>query len=85
MTRPLPTGKKSIDLAAPAVRVSRIRRDPPPPVKEVTAAEIKERDARTIVIGVTVFALAFFVLLIAFGGFAGRASEPYKVELRFEN
>ena len=85
MTRPLPTGKKSIDLAAPAVRVSRIRRDPPPKVKEITAAEIKERDARTIVIGVTAFALALFVILFAFSGFQDRSAQWDAVEIRYED
>ena len=85
MTRPLPTGKKSIDLAAPTVRVSRIRRDPPPKVKEITAAEIKERDARTIVIGVTAFALALFVILFAFSGFQGRSAQWDPVEIRYED
>jgi len=68
------TVKKSIDLAAPAVRASRIRRDPPPVVKTVTAAEIKERDAWNIVIGVVTFALSLFVILIGFNNATGPSS-----------
>ena len=62
-----PLRKKTVDVSAPAVRVSRIRRDPPPPVKVVTAAEIKDRDARNVVLGVIAFALALVVILIGFG------------------
>jgi len=35
MANPLHSRKKAVDLAAPVVRVSRIRRDPPPPEKKV--------------------------------------------------
>ena len=82
MASPTPTAKKAIDLAAPAARVSRIRRDPPPPVKVVSAGEIKERDARTIVIGITAFALSLFVIIFAFGSYSGWSLGQYTVELR---
>jgi hypothetical protein len=71
MAAPLNTAKQTVDLAAPVTRVSRIRRDPPLKVKEVTLAEIKERDARDIVIGIMVFTLALCVILIAFTNAAG--------------
>lgn len=64
--------KKSVDLAAPGVRVSRIRRDPPPPPpKKVSARELRERDGRTIVTGIIIFALALFAILVGFGSFTG--------------
>ena len=71
MASPLKTGKQSVDLAAPAVRVSRIRRDPPPVVKEVTVQELREREAWEVVLGVLLFALAIFVIVIAFSSWAG--------------
>jgi len=74
--------KKSVDLAAPVARVSRIRRDPPPKAKEVTLAEIKERDARDIVIGVIAIALAVFVVLIGFTNVAGWS--PSQVTIHIE-
>lgn len=80
MARPL--RKPSVDLAAPAVRVSRIRRDPPPPVKEITAADIKDQDARSVFIGVTTIALAIFVILIAVSNSAGWSPSQYTVEWR---
>ncbi len=82
MASPLNTRKKSVDLAAPVSRVSRIRRDPPPPVKEVTAGEVKEREARAIVIGITVFALALFVILLAFSNAAGWSPSQYTIEIK---
>ena len=71
MASPLPTRKKSVDLAAPVPRVSRIRRDPPPPVKTVTAAEVKEREARAIVVGIVTLAVALLVLLVSVSNSAG--------------
>jgi hypothetical protein len=82
MASPLKTTKQAVDLAAPAVRVSRIRRDPPPPVKIVTAAEIKERDARSMAIGITVLALAAFVLLLAATNAAGWSPSQYTINIR---
>jgi hypothetical protein len=77
MARPL--RKPSVDLAAPAVRVSRIRRDPPPPVKEITAADIKDQDARSVFIGVTTIALALFVIHLAVSNSAGWSPRQYTV------
>ena len=82
MARPLQPGKKAVDLAAPALRVSRIRRDPPPrPVRPVTAAELRERDARHIVIGIIALALALFVVLIGVNNIAGWSPSQYSVKL----
>ena len=82
MASPLHMRKKSIDLAAPAAGVSRIRRDPPPRVKEVTVAEITERDARDLVIGIVTVALALFVILIGLSNAAGWS--PSQVVIRIE-
>ena len=77
MASPLQSGKKTVDLAAPGVRVSRIRRDPPPKAKEITAAEVKERDAWDVAIGVTLFALALFIIMVGFGKAAGWSPSQY--------
>ena len=79
MTRPLKTGKKSVNLAQPEVRVSRIRRDPPPVVKE-KVVDIKERDRWDVVVGVLAFALAIFVIIFAFGSYSGWSPTEYSVE-----
>ena len=55
MAAPLKSGKQSVKLGAP-VRVSRIRRDPPPIQKKIIERDPDERDARVVAIGVVVFA-----------------------------
>ena len=79
MASPLNARKKSVDMAAPVVRVSRIRRDPPPPVRLVTLAEVKQRDARDTVIGIVVVALAVFVILIGASNAAGWSPSQYEI------
>ena len=81
MASPLQSRKKSVDMAAPVLRVSRIRRDPPPPAKEVTAAELRERDSRDIVIGIITFALALFVILIGFNKGPGWSPSQYTIHI----
>jgi hypothetical protein len=81
MASPLKTGKQSVDLAAGAVRVSKIRRDPPPAVKEIVVRDPEARDTRMVVIGVLVFALALFVIAIGFSSFAGWTPRQYTVDL----
>lgn len=82
MASPLPSSKSSVDLSAPRVRVSRIRRDPPPKVKEITQAEIREQDAQTVAIGVVLFALALFVVLLGLSNVAGWS--PSQVTIHIE-
>ena len=82
MATPLKTAKQAVDLAAPVVRVSRIRRDPPPKVKTVTAAEIRERDARGMAIGIAALTLAVFVLLLAATNAAGWSPSQYTITIR---
>ncbi|WP_037499314.1 hypothetical protein [Sphingomonas jaspsi] len=63
MAAPLPTSKRSVDLNS-VERVSRIRRDPPPKLKEIPIKDPDEVDRQAVVIGVTVFALALFVIVL---------------------
>ena len=83
MASPLRSGKQTVDLTAPAVRGSRIRRDPPPAVKEISIQERNERDQRMTVIGVVTFALALFVIAIGFSSVAGWSPRNYTI--RIEN
>ena len=85
MAAPLQSRKQSVDMAKPALRVSKIRRDPPPPVKIVSAAEIRDRDARDIVIGIIAFALALFVVIMAISNAAGWSLSDYIVEVEETN
>ena len=79
MTRGVQSSKKSVDLGAAAPRVSRIRRDPPPPVKTVTAADIRDRETRTAAIGIVAMALALFVILINVNNAAGWSPSEYTI------
>lgn len=80
MASPLPTRKKSVDLgSSPGPRVSKIRRDPPPPEKpkELRHPDVVNRSA--VAIGVLVFAIAIVVILIAFSIFSGYDWTPRHV------
>lgn len=70
MARPIPTTKQAVKLDAGGVRVSRIRRDPPPKVavKQLTIRERNERDTKIVVIGVVTFALAIAVAIVGLSG-----------------
>jgi hypothetical protein len=63
-----PSAKQTVQLASSETRPSRIRRDPPPPVKErrVRHVDVNGRETRTVMIGVITFALALFVIILGF-------------------
>lgn len=67
MARPLPTAKQSVNLAAPAARGSRIRRDPPPVVKETPLRDPEGYERRMVVIGIAIFTAALIAILVGFG------------------
>ena len=81
MATPLPTGKRTVDLAA-APRVSRIRRDPPPLVKKVVVRDRDDRDRRGAVLGIIALALALLVIAIGFASAAGWSPGRYTIELK---
>jgi len=79
MASPLPTRKQSVDLgSSPAPRVSRIRRDPPPPVKPKELRHPDQVSRSAVVTGVVIFAIAIVVILIAFSIFTGMGWTPRK-------
>ena len=73
--------KQSVNLASGEVRVSRIRRDPPPKVKE-TLADRDERNRRDAIIGVTAITFAVLVIIYCFGAYNGWTPRQYIVEVR---
>lgn len=86
MASPLKTGKQAVNLAAKgAPRVSRIRRDPPPKVKEVTAGDIEERDARIVTVGVVAFAIAIVAIIFGFAIGPGWSPSQYSINIVSEN
>jgi hypothetical protein len=80
MARSTPTGKQPVKLAQSGARVSRIRRDPPPKVKE-KVVDLDMVDRRDVIIGVLAFALAVCVIIIAFGNWSGWSPREYTIEL----
>ena len=79
MPTPLKTGKQAVKLAEPEVRVSRIRRDPPPAVKEkLVYPDVVDR--RDVAIGIIAIALAICVIILAFGKYSGWSPSDYTVE-----
>ena len=83
MTRPLPSGKKSVNLASSGVKVSRIRRDPPPKVKE-KLVDPKEVERRDTVIGVLAFTFAIMVIMFAVASYHGWSPRQYTIEIKDE-
>ena len=81
MAQPLQTAKQPVNLASESPRVSRIRRDPPPAVKETTV-DIEESDETIVVVGVLVFALAIFFLVVAFGVYSAWTPSEYTIEMK---
>ncbi len=81
MASPLPTAKQTVSLSQSGVRVSRIRRDPPPPAPEIVVAERNERDARMVVIGMITFALALTIIAVALMSYAGWSPRQYHLDV----
>jgi hypothetical protein len=81
MASPHPTTKPSVNLATPAVRKSRIRRDPPPTAKAKEVLDPEEQEQWTVVVGILTFALAIFVITVAFGSYAGWSPSEYNVQM----
>ena len=81
MASPLAPAKQSIDLASGAVRGSRIRRDPVPVEKELVVTDIEGRDARTVITGVIVFALAIVVATLGLMAAGGWTAKDYVVHV----
>ena len=80
MARPLPSGKKSVNLASSGVRVSRIRRDPPPKVteKDVDPKELERRDT---IIGVLAFTFAILLIILGVSSYNGWSPREYVVHM----
>ena len=60
---------------------SRIRRDPPPVVKEIVVPDPDQRDARTVVIGILTFTLALLVIMIGVASYSGWSPRDYVAHL----
>jgi hypothetical protein len=72
--------KKTVELQTEAPR-SRIRRDPPPVVKDKVYVSPDERDRWVVTVGVVAFALALFVIILAASNYAGWSPSQYNVQV----
>lgn len=84
MASPLNTGKQPVRLAphgATGVRVSKIRRDPPPAVKQTVVPDRDERDSRMVPVGILAFALAIVIAIVGLASFAGWSPSQYTVKV----
>ena len=81
MASPLKRGKQAVDLATKEVRVSRIRRDPPPVVKELVVRDRNESDRINAIIGIVTFALALFVILLGVSSWTGWSPTQYTIHI----
>lgn len=81
MTQPLPVRKRAVDLATgPRKLGSRIRRAPPPkPERQLSAAELREREAWVMGTGILAVALALMIIILAVGRWGGWSPADYQV------
>jgi hypothetical protein len=84
MAQPLNSAKQTVDLAAPAVRGSRIRREPPARVKEIPIRDREERERLMVIAGVVLFACALVALLVGIASAAGWSPSAYDVHIELD-
>jgi len=82
MARPLKSAKPTVNLASGEVRVSKIRRDPPPQkLKQISIEERNERDQRNAIVGIAAFTIAMMIILLAVSVWAGWTPRAYILQL----
>ena len=80
MAAPLNTAKQTVSLVPGEVRVSRIRRDPPPVEKKTVVMTRSERDRRTVLLGITASVAFLLVILIGFASYSGWSPRQVTIE-----
>lgn len=74
--------KRKVDLGAPGYRGSRIRRaPPPPPAKEISPEELRERERRTAIGGVTALAVVISLIILGVAQNWGFSLAGYTIRL----
>lgn len=80
MATPLKSGKQSVNLASPP-RVSKIRRDPPPKLKEIVIRDRDEHNRRMAAIGIAAFTLALMIIILGIAAYTGHSPREYVLQL----
>ena len=84
MASPLIKRKQPVKLAAQPVRVSRIRRNPPPPVKKEPVIDREDREKIAVTVGVLAVALALLVVTVGTGIYAGWSPAEYELFINMD-
>ena len=80
MAAPLNTAKQTVALGSGEVRVSRIRRDPPPVEKKTVVMTRSERDRRTVLLGIALSTALLVVILAGFASYSGWSPRQVTIE-----
>ena len=80
MAAPLNTAKPTVSLVPGEVRVSRIRRDPPPAEKQTVVMTRSERDRRTVLLGLAASVSFLLVILVGFASYSGWSPRQVTIE-----
>ena len=83
MAAPLNSAKKTVDLAA-GPRVSRIRRNPPPPPAKEPMLDREDREKLSVTFGVLGIAIALVVAIVAVGAYAGWTPRDYHMFIKLD-
>ena len=84
MAAPLNSSKSTVDLSAPVVRGSRIRRNPPPAAKKEPVLDREDREKLSVTTGVLGVALALVAVILALGIYAGWSPRQYEVHFQMD-
>jgi len=76
--------KQTVDLAAPRIAGSRIRRNPPPPPGKPPVLDREDREKLGTTFGVLGVALALVVVILAVGIYAGWSPREYEVHIQLD-
>ena len=84
MASPLIKRKQPVKLAAQTVRVSRIRRNPPPVAKKEPVIDREDREKIAVTVGVLAVALALLVVTLGLGIYAGWSPADYELHIEMQ-
>jgi len=85
MASPIKTGKQTVALARGEVRVSKIRRDPPPVAAKTTVVPDREYvDRRAVAVGIIAFAVAILAIIAGISSYNGWSPSDAVVRVKMQ-